>query len=70
MNEIIPFRFEDTSVRVLDIDGEPWFVLADLASVLEISAVPRLAARLDDDMRQTHTIPDRLTLTRAGRLPC
>ena len=58
--DILPFHFQDQAVRIIDLDGEPWFVLADLASVLEISAVPRLAARLDDDMRQTHTIPDRL----------
>ncbi len=58
MNEIIPFRFEDTSVRVLDIDGEPWFVLADVTSVLEHSNSRMVAQRLDDDVRTTYPIQD------------
>ena len=58
MNEIIPFRFEDTSVRVLDIDGEPWFVLADVTSILEHSNSRMVAQRLDDDVRNTYPIQD------------
>lgn len=55
------FRYDDdTQVRVVTIDGEPWFVLADLAVALGINDVSRLASRLDDGVRQTHPIPDRL----------
>lgn len=59
-NIIVPFNFEDHQVRVVTIDGEPWFVLTDLAKVLDIAAVGRLASRLDDGVRQTHTIQDSL----------
>lgn len=58
MNEIIPFSYESTQVRVLDIDGEPWFVLADLRRVLGIKQFR--TDRLDDDMIQNHPIADRL----------
>lgn len=34
MNEVLPFDFEATQVRVVVIDGEPWFVARDVASLL------------------------------------
>lgn len=52
----MPFSYGDTQVRVVTVDGEPWFVLADLCSVLEIAAPGRLAARLDKGVRQAHTL--------------
>lgn len=54
--QIVPFNFDGAQVRVVTIDGEPWFVLADLARVLDIAAPARLAARLDEGVRQTHTL--------------
>lgn len=35
--EIIPFNFESTAstIRVVEIDGEPWFVAKDVAEALE-----------------------------------
>lgn len=56
MTQITPFNFEGHDVRVLNLDGEPWFVLADLAKVLDIAAPARLAARLDQGVRQTHPL--------------
>lgn len=44
---IVPFDFNGAQVRVVTIDGEPWFVLADLCTVLEIANVGNVAARLD-----------------------
>lgn len=35
--QITPFSYEDHHIRVLDIDGEPWFVLNDLTRVLGLS---------------------------------
>ena len=59
--EVIPFTYTGvTEVRVVRIDSEPWFVLADLARALGIGDVSRLASRLDDGVRLTHPIPDRL----------
>src|SRR5690625_4896560 len=60
MSDITQFNFNDHEVRTVTINDEPWFVLNDLAKVLGIASVPRLASRLDDDMRQTHTIADRM----------
>src|SRR5260363_131544 len=43
------FSFEEKSLRVIFIDGEPWFVAADVCAALEISN-PSMALRvLDDD---------------------
>lgn len=55
---IIPFSFEGTEVRVLDQDGEPWWVLADVCKVLEIANAPNAAARLDDGEKSTVAIRD------------
>ena len=64
--DILPFHFQDQAVRIIDLDGEPWFVLADLASVLEITNARNVAARLDDDMkgvRQIDTLGGRQNMT-------
>jgi prophage antirepressor-like protein len=47
--KLVPFKFDGTVVRVIDRDGEPWFVLADVCRVLEIENSRNAAARLDDD---------------------
>lgn len=49
------FRYNDTAqVRVVVVDGEPWFVLADLCKVLDIANVGNAAARVDEAaIRQT-----------------
>ena len=56
MNEIKQFVYDDIlPVRVIDQDGEPYFVLRDVCEVLEISQPTRVAERLDEDeVRLTH----------------
>lgn len=49
--DLIPFTYNDTPVRTVVIDDEPWFVLADLCAVLGIENTRNVAARLPDDMR-------------------
>lgn len=44
-----PFMFESHTMRVLTRDGEPWFVLADVCSVLDISNNRDVSNRLDED---------------------
>lgn len=61
--QIIPFEFKGAEVRTVLIDAEPWFVLADLAKVLGIIDVQRLNSRLEDGVRQTHPIEDRMGRT-------
>lgn len=46
---ITPFTYADHQVRVLDIDGEPWFVAADVCTVLEVGNPTQALSRLDDD---------------------
>lgn len=56
MSTVEEFHFGAARVRVVEIGDEPWFVLADIALVLGITAPARLAARLDEGMRQTHPL--------------
>lgn len=41
------FTYADQQVRTILVDGEPWFVLADLCNVLDISNPSNVAARLE-----------------------
>lgn len=55
---IVPFSYGDTAVRTVTIDGEPWFILADLCKVLGLTRRPgQVADRLDEGVRQTYTLP-------------
>jgi prophage antirepressor-like protein len=50
MTAVTPFLFDgEVLVRVVMIDGEPWFVAADVCKVLEIGNVSMAVGRLDDD---------------------
>jgi len=55
-SNIVPFNFEDYQVRVVRIDGEPWFVLADICKVLAIRNVGDTSSRLDDDVKGVATV--------------
>ncbi|MCG9078483.1 BRO-N domain-containing protein [Laribacter hongkongensis] len=43
------FNFHAHAVRILDKDGELWFVASDVASALEYSHTPHMLRHLDDD---------------------
>ena len=49
MTAIMPFEFESNAVRVVDRDGQCWFVAADVCRVLNIGNSRQALARLDDD---------------------
>ena len=49
MTDIIPFTFEGESIRIITRGGEPWFVAADVAKVLEIGRTDDAVRRLDED---------------------
>lgn len=51
MNDLMQFAFNRQSVRVIRVDGEPWFVAKDVCEVLEIANSRDAVARLDDDER-------------------
>ena len=57
MNEIHVWNYESSEIRTVQVNGEPWFVLADVCKVLELSTPARVAERLEkDEVSQTHTI--------------
>lgn len=57
--QIIPFRYREASdLRTVIIDGDPWFVLADLCRVLDIANVGNVTARLSDDMTGSIRLAD------------
>lgn len=60
------FDFKENPVRILDQDGAPWFVAADVCRVLEIGN-PRQAVRsLDDDEKMTVSSSDGHSGMRGG----
>ncbi len=54
--DIIAYSFDGSSVRVLNVDGDPWFVLADVCKVLDIANVGNASARLDDDEKGVRNV--------------
>lgn len=57
MNALIPFDYEGSSVRVLTgEDGQPWFVAADVATILGYRMASDMTRRLDDDEKGTRSV--------------
>ena len=51
MNEITILNYERRNVRMIEKDGEPWWVLTDVCKVLQLSNPTIVAQRLDEDER-------------------
>lgn len=49
MNDLQIFKYQDSEVRTVELNGEPWFVLKDVCGVLGISNHKMTAQRLDAD---------------------
>lgn len=56
MHPIQNFAFNEHLVRVVEIDGEPWFVGKDICSVLDIQKHHQALESLDDDERGTYSV--------------
>lgn len=56
MSAFILQQFKGQNLRIVQQDGEPWFVLADLCAALGLRAPHRVAARLDDDEKGSHSV--------------
>jgi hypothetical protein len=52
MNNIITFDFEGSSIRLLDLEGSPWFVAMEIAAILDYSDAEAMTRKLDDDEKQ------------------
>lgn len=64
MNDITIFNHLGNDIRVMTNEqGEPLFVLVDLAAALGITNATQLRSRLSDDLCQTYPIPDRVGRT-------
>ena len=63
---LTPFTYDDQQVRVVTIDGEPWFVLADLTRVLGLRQFR--TDRLDDGLIRNHPITDALGRTQQATI--
>lgn len=50
-NKVAVFNYENNQVRSVAVNGDPWFVLADLCKVLELSNPTMVAKKLDLDER-------------------
>lgn len=55
MSAVVPFQFEARRVRVIDRDGTPWFVAADVCGALAIANSRDAIARLDADEKGVGT---------------
>lgn len=49
MNGLQVFTYQSNEVRTIMRDGEPWFCLADVCRVLDLSSPHKVAERLDPD---------------------
>jgi len=51
--DLKPFVFHDVDIRVLILDGEPWFIASDLCAALTLTDTRRSVERVDEaDLRQ------------------
>lgn len=65
---LIPFEYGGQQVRVIDRDGEPWFVLTDLCKVLELSNPTMVAERVDGDALSSTEVIDSMGRTQSARI--
>ena len=49
MTSLITFDYHQSAVRGMTIDGEPWFVAADVAAILGYERQQEMTRNLDDD---------------------
>lgn len=53
----LTFTFSTQTLRVVMIDGEPWFVAADVCAALNLKDVSDAVEKLDDDEKGRGSIP-------------
>lgn len=62
------FTYTDQQVRTVVIDAEPWFVLADVCAVLDLSNPSMVASRLDGDALSTTEVIDSMGRRQSARI--
>lgn len=68
MTDLTPFSYVGRQVRVLTRDGAPWFVLADVCGVLDLTNPTMAAKSLDDDDLSTAEVTDALGRAQTARV--
>lgn len=68
MKALEVFRFEGAEVRTLVINGEPWFVLADVCAALDLSNPTVTAARVDQYALSEAEVIDSMGRTQTARI--
>ncbi|PZU56612.1 MAG: hypothetical protein DI547_16185 [Sphingobium sp.] len=53
---LVPFAYGDALVRVVEVNGAPWWVAGDVAKVLGYREAYHLARHLDDDEKGPHIV--------------
>lgn len=56
MTAVATFESGTWSVRAVDVDGEPWFVAADVCRALDLTDTSKTVSLLDADERGTNSI--------------
>ena len=51
------WSYENSEIRTIEKDGEPWWVLSDVCQVLELSSPHKVADRLEADEKGRNLIP-------------
>ena len=58
MNTLIPFEYEGKSVRVVNKEGEPWWVAKDVCDILGLTDARKSVNLLDKDERNSIPVAD------------
>lgn len=56
MTSLVPLHFDNADIRMIILDGEPWWVLNDLCAMLGIANPRNAARRLRDWQKGVHTM--------------
>jgi len=56
MSNLQQFQFNSKDIRVIEKEGEPWFVARDVCEVLEIQNISQAVESLDEDEKLTYTM--------------
>lgn len=68
MKDLQIFNYQDTAVRTVLVEGEPWFVLVDLCRILELSNSSMVADRLESDALSTTEVIDSMNRTQSATI--
>lgn len=67
MTALIPFDYSGRQVRTVQVDGEPWFVAADVCAILELGNVTQALSRVAADDLSSNEVIDSMGRTQVAR---